>query len=145
MGFGKKIIKDEPAKWIDSNKSNVKNEVKRPPAAGSAKKKKSRKDLETTKKSSKPKKEEPDDMNMTQQERLLEKFKGPFVHIEGDIENTRWTNVINFANDSLDPRNDKADLDSITRVTNFGIPSTSLSSKYDVRNVHESWICMFCG
>ena len=144
--FGKKIIKDEPAKWMDSNKSNVKNEVKRPPAAGSAKKKKSRKDLETTKKSSKPKKEEPDDMNMTQQERLLEKFKGPFVHIEGDIENPRWSNVINFANDSLDPRNDSkhADLDTISRVTGFGFPLTTLSSKYDVRNVDESWICMFC-
>ena len=139
--FGKKLMKEEPdEEWMDSNKSKVKNEVKKPPP----KKKKSKKDLETTKKSSKQKKEEPEDMDMTYQERLLEKFKGPFVHIQGDIENTRWTNVINFANDSLDPRNDKADLDSITRITNFGIPSTSLSSKYDVRNVDESWICMFC-
>ena len=123
-------------------------QIKRPPAAASSKKKKSKKDLERTKKSSKQKnKEEPrDEMNMTHQDRLLEKFKGPFVHIEGDIENPRWSNVINFANDSLDPRNDSkhADLDSISRVTGFGYPLTTLSSKYDVRTVDETWICMFC-
>ena len=122
-------------------------QLKRPPAPASSPKMKTDKiDLETTKKSSKPKKKEPEDMNMTQQKHLLEKFKGPFVHIQGDIENPRCSNVIN-------PRISKKDnLDSISRVTSFGhidpkvfgIPLTTISSEYDDHNIDESWICMFC-
>ena len=66
-----------------------------------AKKKKSKKDSESNKKSSKQN-DKYEDKNITPQERLLEKFKGPFVHVEGEIDNPVWSNVVNFANDPID-------------------------------------------
>ena len=111
--------------------------------------KKPKKEAEASSSSRKSSKQSDEPKNLTQQERLLEKFKGPFVHVEGEIDNPRWSNIINFPNDAIDPhdkssKNQTPDLEPISRLTGFGYTLTTLNSKYDVRNVDESWICVFC-
>jgi hypothetical protein len=80
----------------------------------------------------------------SKQEMLLDRFKGPFVRIEGDMASPRWANIVNHATDPLDKREPEPDLDQIARVTGFGYNLTTLSAKYEVRKVDESWICVFC-
>jgi len=83
----------------------------------------------------------------TQVEVLLERFKGPFVHIEGSFRSPNFVNVINSSNDSLGPKtiSQKGICDSELRpkLTNFGHAS-ALSKQYDSRNLDQSWVCVFC-
>ena len=43
--------------------------------------------------------------NMSKVEELLDKFKGPFVHIDGSFRSPNFVSVVNSANDSLKPTN----------------------------------------
>ena len=84
--------------------------------------KKPKKEAEASSSSKKSSKQSDEPKNLTQQERLLEKFKGPFVHVEGEIDNPRWSNIINFPNDTIDPhdkssKNQTPDLEPISRLT----------------------------
>jgi len=83
----------------------------------------------------------------TQVEVLLERFKGPFVHIEGSFRSPNFVNVINSSNDSLGPKtiSQKGICDSELRpkLTNFGHTS-ALSKQYDSRNLDQTWVCVFC-
>ena len=37
----------------------------------------------------------------SQQEILLEKYRGPFVRVEGDMNSPYWTHVVNSSSDPL--------------------------------------------
>jgi len=83
----------------------------------------------------------------TQVEVLLERFKGPFVHIEGSFRSPNFVNVINSSNDSLGPRSISqrgiCDSELRPKLTNFG-HNSALSKQYDSRNLDQSWVCVFC-
>ena len=86
----------------------------------------------------------------TEQERLLDKFKGPFVRVEGNLDSPRFTNIVNSPLDPLNAQERSQrglpDFDQRVRVTGFGpaqITST-LSSRYDPKKTDESWVCVFC-
>ena len=68
---------------------------------------------------------------MTQQEILLDKFKGPFVRIEGDLTSPHWTRVVNSTSDPLSNSDErtmqKPDLELKVRAAGFGTHSTTLS------------------
>jgi len=82
-------------------------------------------------------------------EMLLEKFKGPFIHINGDFNSPLNVRVINSASDSLDSSNKPSKVRAIcdkeqrAKVSNFGHAST-LSRQYDHKNLDDSWVCVFC-
>lgn len=84
----------------------------------------------------------------TEQEVLLEKHRGPFVRIEGDLNSPVWSRVINSTSDPLTRSEEasapKADLEMKIRAAGFGTHSTTLSSKYDAKKPDESWLCVFC-
>ena len=88
--------------------------------------------------------------SQTEQERLLEKHKGPFVRVDGNPDSPRFSNVVNCPSDALTPeeaaKRGAPDFDSRVRVTGFGPAATTstLSSRYDPRTVDESWTCVFC-
>ena len=45
--------------------------------------------------------------NMSSVERLLDRFKGPFVHIDGSFRSPNYVSIINTPHDSLKPSNTK--------------------------------------
>ncbi|CAB4062566.1 unnamed protein product [Lepeophtheirus salmonis] len=88
--------------------------------------------------------------NLTKQESLLEKYKGPFLRIEGpDPFNPVWSNIINFSHDPLTSEAEVRLWSSIDGISEHehhsrmaGLTSAALlttSSYYD-----ENWICVFC-
>lgn len=112
-----------------------------------------RKSTETNKKSSKDSKKDKSNhsssnknhANFAEQEKLLEKYKGPFARVEGSLSEIRWTNVINNVTDRIDSKEDiEPDFDQISKVTGFGYTLTTLNSKYDPRTADLSWVCCFC-
>jgi len=97
------------------------------------------------------KKREKELAEQTEQERLLEKLKGPFVRVAGNVESPQFTNVINSPSDALTAaeasKRGAPDFEARVRVTGFGptaATSSTLSSKYDPRTVDETWVCVFC-
>ena len=134
---------EKPAKTkeeVKIKKEPQKKLTKKPPRRKST-------DVKDTKKSSKSTEELKKDI-LSAQEKLLDKYKGPFARVQGNLEDVRWSNIINNANDSLDPNQENCEkqenLDQIVKLTGFGYNLTTLSNKYDPRNVDESWICVFC-
>jgi len=83
----------------------------------------------------------------TEVEVLLERFKGPFVHIEGSFRSPNFVNVINSSNDTLGPKTTRqrgiCDQELRPKLTNFG-HSSALSKQYDSRNIDQTWVCVFC-
>ena len=96
----------------------------------------------------KSKKRHREEEQETRQEKLLDKYKGPFVRVAGSLENPDFVNVINHSSDALDSQSKRkglADFDLRLRVTGFGPScSSTLSSKYDPRVLDETWVCVFC-
>ena len=89
----------------------------------------------------------------SEQDRLLAKFDGPFVRVQGDINKPDWSG---FVNSSIDPISPVAsgkgkyggkpginDRDHIKRAESFG-PTSTLSSEYDSKKFDESWLCVYC-
>jgi len=78
----------------------------------------------------------------TEVEVLLERFKGPFVHIEGSFRSPNFVNVINSSNDTLGPRTTRqrgiCDQELRPKLANFG-HSSALSKQYDSRNIDQTW------
>jgi len=83
----------------------------------------------------------------TQVEVLLERFKGPFIHIEGSFRSPNFVNVINSSNDTLGPKTRHqrgiCDQELRPKLANFG-HSSALSKQYDSRNIDQTWVCVFC-
>lgn len=83
----------------------------------------------------------------TDVEVLLERFKGPFVHIEGSFRSPNFVNVVNSSNDTLGPKTISqrgiCDQELRPKLTNFG-HSSALSKQYDSRNIDQTWVCVFC-
>ena len=107
----KKEVKKEP-------KDTKESSVKKPKKKESKPSKPRRKSTETkrTKKEQENEKAAKND-NLTEQEKLLQKFKGPFVRVDGTVEDPYWTNVVNNTTDSLERSDEQhPDLDQITRV-----------------------------
>jgi len=135
----KKEVKKEP-------KDTKESSVKKPKKKESKPSKPRRKSTETkkTKKEQENEKAAKND-NLTEQEKLLQKFKGPFVRVDGTVEDPYWTNVVNNTTDSLERSDEQhPDLDQITRVAGFGYTLTTLSKNYNPKNFDESWVCVFC-
>ena len=89
-----------------------------------------------------------DQEQSSSQEKLLEKYRGPFIRVKGKLTSPHFVNVINSASDALDDKDKKkgmSDFDQRLRVISFG-PScnSTLSSKYDPKVIDESWKCVFC-
>ena len=136
----KKEVKKEPKEDKEPVKKPVKKKEKPPakPRRKSTDTKKSKKDQQEIEKQSSK------NDNLTEQEKLLSKFKGPFVRVEGTVEDPLWTSVINNTTDSLERNDEQPDLDQVTRVAGFGYTLTTLSKNYNPKNFDESWICVFC-
>jgi len=135
----KKEVKKEP-------KDTKESSVKKPKKKESKPSKPRRKSTETkkTKKEHENEKAAKND-NLAEQEKLLQKFKGPFVRVDGTVEDPYWTNVVNNTTDSLERSDEQhPDLDQITRVAGFGYTLTTLSKNYNPKNFDESWVCVFC-
>lgn len=121
-------------------KEKVEKSKKKPQAASR------RKSTDAKKSTNSSGKNATENINQSEQEKLLDKFKGPFARVQGELNDIRWTNIINNATDILNPHDipKNSELEQLSKVTGFGYNLTTLSSKYDPRNTDEAWICVFC-
>lgn len=80
-------------------------------------------------------------------ETVLERLKGPYVHIEGDVRSPRTVLVVNsnadIAGTSSTNKRGICDQEHRARVANYGYSST-LSKQYDYKIVDNTWRCVFC-
>ena len=107
----KKEVKKEPKDTKESSTKKPKKKETKPSKSRrkSTETKKTKKELEAEKVAKND--------NLTEQEKLLQKFKGPFVRVDGTVEDPYWTNVVNNTTDSLDRSEEQdPDLDQITKV-----------------------------
>merc|ERR1711862_17001 len=128
----KKEVKKEPKDTKESSTKKPKKKETKPSKSRrkSTETKKTKKELEAEKVAKND--------NLTEQEKLLQKFKGPFVRVDGTVEDPYWTNVVNNTTDSLDRSEEQdPDLDQITKVAGFGYTLTTLSKNYNPKNFDE--------
>ena len=119
--IARKVVKKEPK---EPKTKGSKVEVKKEPLEvdKEVKKPATKKKKKILTKAERERKEEIDKImkneNLTEQEKLLQIHKGPFVRVSGTVQDPVWTNVVNNTTDKLNRFEEtEPDLDAITRVT----------------------------